>query len=57
MTLIDLEEYNQAWKMLADWTGTEWNKKALINIAKAGSHLTDHRRIQPRYLAFERKTV
>ena len=43
MTLIDLEEYIQVKeKMLADYENrTEWNKKALINIAKAGFFSSD----------------
>ena len=43
MTLIDLEEYIQIKeKMLADYENrTEWNKKALINIAKAGFFSSD----------------
>lgn len=43
MTLIDLEEYIQVKeKMLADYEDrTAWNKKALINIAKAGFFSSD----------------
>lgn len=40
MTLLDTKEYIETKKVYADYENQkEWNKKALVNIAKAGFFL------------------